>query len=67
MTYDWRRDLQQTAADLDRFIEGIRAARGDPDLRVDVVAHSMGGADAALLPALWRRRTYSTTTRCSPP
>jgi len=41
--YDWRRDLQRTAADLDLLIESIRADHGDPELRVDIVAHSMGG------------------------
>lgn len=42
-TYDWRQDLQHTAAALDAFIESIRDRHGDPDLRVDIVAHSMGG------------------------
>lgn len=42
-TYDWRQDLQQTAARLHEFIEAIRRDRGDPSLEVDVVAHSMGG------------------------
>jgi len=42
-TYDWRQDLQRTAAELDRLIESIRSELGSPDLRVDIVAHSMGG------------------------
>jgi pimeloyl-ACP methyl ester carboxylesterase len=41
--YDWRQDLAGIAAQLDRFVEQIRADYGDPQLRVDVVAHSMGG------------------------
>lgn len=41
--YDWRQDLVQTAAKLDRFIEQIRLDYNDPDLKVDIVAHSMGG------------------------
>lgn len=41
--YDWRRDLVAGAAQLDRFIEAIRRDHGDPSLKVDVVAHSMGG------------------------
>ena len=41
--YDWRQDLVATAARLDDFIEEIRRRHGDPDLRVDIVAHSMGG------------------------
>ncbi|MFQ5757535.1 MAG: lipase family alpha/beta hydrolase [Acidiferrobacterales bacterium] len=41
--YDWRQDLVQTAAELDRFIEQIRRNYRDPALKVDIVAHSMGG------------------------
>ena len=41
--YDWRQDNVRTAARLDALIERIRADYGDPALRVDVVAHSMGG------------------------
>ncbi len=41
--YDWRRDNAETAAALGQAIERIRAAHGDPDLKVDLVAHSMGG------------------------
>ncbi len=42
-TYDWRQDNVATARKLDEFIEQIRRDYGNPDLRVDVVAHSMGG------------------------
>lgn len=42
-TYDWRQDLQKTAAGLHEFIEAIRRDHRDPHLQVDVVAHSMGG------------------------
>jgi pimeloyl-ACP methyl ester carboxylesterase len=41
--YDWRQDVVETAAELDRFIEQIRRNYGDPNLKVDIVAHSMGG------------------------
>lgn len=41
--YDWRQDNVITAGKLDRFIEQIRRDYGDPALRVDVIAHSMGG------------------------
>jgi hypothetical protein len=41
--YDWRQDLQQSAAKLDEFVRVIRQDRGDPDLKVDLLAHSMGG------------------------
>jgi pimeloyl-ACP methyl ester carboxylesterase len=40
--YDWRQDLVQTAAKLNRFINQIRRDYQDPDLKVDIVAHSMG-------------------------
>jgi pimeloyl-ACP methyl ester carboxylesterase len=42
-TYDWRRDMASTAGKLDELIEQIRRDYSDPDLRVDIVAHSMGG------------------------
>jgi pimeloyl-ACP methyl ester carboxylesterase len=41
--YDWRQDNVKTVRALDAMIEQIRRDFGDPDLRVDVVAHSMGG------------------------
>ena len=41
--YDWRQDNIITVGKLDRFIEQIRIDHGDPDLKVDVIAHSMGG------------------------
>jgi pimeloyl-ACP methyl ester carboxylesterase len=42
-TYDWRQDNVLHAGELDAFIEAIRADYGDPTLKVDMVAHSMGG------------------------
>ena len=52
-SYDWRRDIAETAADLDRFIieqekiirEKYREKFGieNPEIKFDVVAHSMGG------------------------
>lgn len=41
--YDWRQDNIITVRKLDDFIEQIRRDYGQPDLRVDVIAHSMGG------------------------
>ena len=41
--YDWRQDIVQTARELDAFIADIRGDYGDSDLKVDVIAHSMGG------------------------
>jgi pimeloyl-ACP methyl ester carboxylesterase len=42
-TYDWRQDIVKTAQKLDELIEQVRRDYNDPALRVDVVAHSMGG------------------------
>ncbi len=41
--YDWRRDNVDAARGLDRLIELIRRDYNDPGLRVDIIAHSMGG------------------------
>jgi len=41
--YDWRQDNVESARGLDRLIEAVRRDYGDPALRVDIVAHSMGG------------------------
>jgi pimeloyl-ACP methyl ester carboxylesterase len=41
--YDWRQDNIVTVRALDALIEQIRRDYGDPALRVDVIAHSMGG------------------------
>ncbi len=41
--YDWRQDNVVTARKLDALIEQIRRDYGDPRLKVDIVAHSMGG------------------------
>ena len=41
--YDWRQDNVQTARKLADFIDQIRLDYDDPGLKVDIVAHSMGG------------------------
>jgi pimeloyl-ACP methyl ester carboxylesterase len=41
--YDWRQDNVVHAKELDNLIEQIRRDYGDSNLRVDIVAHSMGG------------------------
>ncbi len=43
LPYDWRRDNVETARALDAMIEQVRLDYGRPDLKVDIVAHSMGG------------------------
>ena len=41
--YDWRQDNVASARQLHELIEAIRRDYADPTLRVDLVAHSMGG------------------------
>ncbi|HYE13602.1 MAG TPA: hypothetical protein VD968_04075 [Pyrinomonadaceae bacterium] len=41
--YDWRRDNVETARLLVRRVEALKLRLGRPDLRFNVVAHSMGG------------------------
>ncbi len=41
--YDWRQDNVVTVRRLDALIDQIRRDHGDPELKVDVIAHSMGG------------------------
>jgi hypothetical protein len=41
--WDWRLDLMAAAGQLNRVIDRLRQARGEPDLKVDLVAHSAGG------------------------
>ncbi|MFW5431200.1 MAG: lipase family alpha/beta hydrolase [Methylophilaceae bacterium] len=41
--YDWRQDNVISAAKLADFIEQVRLDYNDPKLKVDIVAHSMGG------------------------
>lgn len=41
--YDWRMDNVQSARKLSALIDQLRSDYGRPDLKVDIVAHSMGG------------------------
>ncbi|MEP7276018.1 MAG: hypothetical protein ABI812_06660 [Betaproteobacteria bacterium] len=41
--YDWRQDNVTHAKALEALIDTIRRDHGKPDLRVDIIAHSMGG------------------------
>ncbi|RJG09942.1 hypothetical protein D3879_17975 [Pseudomonas cavernicola] len=43
LSYDWRQDTLRSVRELDRLIAAVRRDYADPTLRVDVVAHSMGG------------------------
>ncbi len=42
-TYDWRRDLVESARRLGRYLDDLAEARGEKDARFNVVGHSMGG------------------------
>lgn len=42
-TYDWRRDLVDSARRLDEALARLADERGDPDTRFNVIGHSMGG------------------------
>lgn len=42
-SYDWRRDLVETARRLHDTLEQLAEARGDPDTRFNLIGHSMGG------------------------
>src|ERR671920_1361189 len=41
--YDWRRDNVESARQLAKRVEALKLKLGRPDLRFNVVAHSMGG------------------------
>ena len=42
-TYDWRRDLVESARGLALRLEGLAQEKGDPGARFHIVGHSMGG------------------------
>ncbi len=42
-TYDWRRDLVESARGLALRLEGLAREKGDPAARFHIVGHSMGG------------------------
>jgi pimeloyl-ACP methyl ester carboxylesterase len=41
--YDWRRDNAETARLLARKVDALKARLGRPDLKFNILAHSMGG------------------------
>ncbi len=53
-TYDWRRDLVESARGLALRLEGLARATGDPGARFHLVGHSRGG-----LLVRWYRRNGS--------
>jgi len=42
-TYDWRRDIVDSARRLGTALDALAEERGDPDARFNVLGHSMGG------------------------
>ncbi len=42
-SYDWRRDLVESARTLHAHLEALAEARGDPEARFNLIGHSMGG------------------------
>ncbi len=42
-SYDWRRDLVESARALEQRLDAIAAARGEPGARFHLLGHSMGG------------------------
>ena len=42
-SYDWRQDNVESAKQLHDFIEAVKKQHANPELKVDIVAHSMGG------------------------
>jgi len=42
-SYDWRRDLVDSARRLHESLESLAQAQGDPEARFNVIGHSMGG------------------------
>ncbi|HYY59141.1 MAG TPA: hypothetical protein VE842_17560 [Pyrinomonadaceae bacterium] len=66
--YDWRRDNVETARELVRRVEALKRRLGRPNLRFNIVAHSMGGlvaryaamyGDADLAPEAAPRPTWA--------
>lgn len=43
LSYDWRQDNIHAVRALDKLIKQIRLDYNDPNLKVDLIAHSMGG------------------------
>ncbi|MDT7688407.1 MAG: hypothetical protein QOE46_1166 [Acidobacteriota bacterium] len=64
--YDWRRDNVESARLLARRVEALKLRLGRPDLRFNVVAHSMGGLVARYAAMYGDRNLPSAGTRPQP-
>ncbi|HQR37132.1 MAG TPA: hypothetical protein PLF26_01930, partial [Blastocatellia bacterium] len=63
--YDWRRDNVENARVLARKIDALKASLGRPDLRFNIIAHSMGGLIARYY-ALYGDQDMSSTAPMVP-
>src|SRR6186713_1549162 len=42
-TYDWRRDIVESARRFAEYLDALARARGEPDAKFNILGHSMGG------------------------
>ncbi|HEX5085396.1 MAG TPA: hypothetical protein VFY40_25445 [Blastocatellia bacterium] len=62
--YDWRRDVVESARALGCMIEELKLKLGRPDLRFDIVAHSMGGLVARYYAMYGERDVLDAPVAC---
>jgi pimeloyl-ACP methyl ester carboxylesterase len=62
--YDWRRDVVESARALGCMIEELKRRLGRPDLRFDIVAHSMGGLVARYYAMYGERDVLDAALAC---
>ena len=62
--YDWRRDVVESARSLGCMIEELKRRLGRPDLRFDIVAHSMGGLVARYYAMYGERDVLDAAVAC---
>ncbi|HEX2489693.1 MAG TPA: hypothetical protein VHR27_09825 [Blastocatellia bacterium] len=62
--YDWRRDVVESARALGCMIEELKRRLGRPDLRFDLVTHSMGGLVARYYAMYGERDVLDVVVAC---
>jgi pimeloyl-ACP methyl ester carboxylesterase len=62
--YDWRRDVVESARTLGCMIEELKRRLGRPDLRFDLVTHSMGGLVARYYAMYGERDVLDVVVAC---
>jgi pimeloyl-ACP methyl ester carboxylesterase len=62
--YDWRRDVVESARALGYMIEELKRRLGRPDLRFDIVTHSMGGLVARYYAMYGERDVLDAAVAC---